>query len=109
MNKYRVTIERTSRAWCEVDIEADNEAEATDIAVNRFEGYEYVTTTHDYLITEVEPHADDIGLSPKQLDDKYNEDGDGEHPKFPRATWRTQVAEQWTVSGYWEWVFSQIN
>lgn len=109
MNKYRVTIERTSRAWCEVDIEAVSEGEANAIAIGRYEGYEYVTTGHGYLITEVEPHADDLGLSAKQLDDKYNEEGDGEHPLFPRAEWRTHVAEQWTVSGYWDWVFHQIN
>jgi len=108
MNKYKVTIERTSRALCEVDIEANNEAEATSIAINRFEGYEYVVTGHDYLITEVEAN-DDLGLLPEQLDDKYNQDGGGEHPVFSREEWRTHVAEQWTVSGYWDWVYNQIN
>lgn len=46
----------------------------------------------------------DFGLTAEQLDDKYNPDGDGEHPGFPRAMWRDWVDERDTISGYWVWV-----
>jgi hypothetical protein len=46
----------------------------------------------------------DRPLTPEELDDEYNQDGDGEHPEMTRALWRQQVAEQRTIAGYWEWV-----
>lgn len=46
----------------------------------------------------------DFGLTAEQLDDKYNPDGDGEHPGFPRAMWRDWVDQRDTISGYWAWV-----
>ncbi len=47
---------------------------------------------------------EDLQLSPEQLDDKYNLDGDGEHPVYPRKAWRDAVAREETLFGYWEWV-----
>ena len=46
----------------------------------------------------------DFGLTADQLDDKYNPDGDGEHPGFPRAMWRDWVDQRDTISSYWVWV-----
>lgn len=48
--------------------------------------------------------SDDVGLSAEELDQKYNPDGDGEHPHYSRADWRAEVAHHNTISGYWEWV-----
>jgi len=48
-------------------------------------------------------------MTADQLDEKYNPDGDGEHPYFPRATWRDEVFNQLTLVGYWDWVVYQIS
>lgn len=49
------------------------------------------------------------GLSAEQLDDFYNPDGDGEHPQVTRAMWREAVAQEETVSGYWQWLAHQLT
>ncbi|WP_342051281.1 MULTISPECIES: hypothetical protein [unclassified Cupriavidus] len=49
------------------------------------------------------------GLSAEQLDDIYNTAGDGEHPELTRAMWRVAVAQEETVSGYWQWLAHQIT
>lgn len=56
----------------------------------------------------MENYDDDRQLTPEQLDDKYNPDGDGEHPDFSRWDWRQAVASEDTIVGYWEWVSHQI-
>ncbi|WP_165618480.1 hypothetical protein [Mycobacteroides chelonae] len=33
----------------------------------------------------------------------------GEHPKYPVADWRYQVANDDTRSGYWEWVATELE
>lgn len=48
-------------------------------------------------------------LSAEELDDKYNPDGNGEHPRFQRADWRAAVANDETLVGYWQWVEYQIE
>lgn len=53
--------------------------------------------------------AEDAPLNADQLDDKYNHDGDGEHPLFTRADWRDAVAIEDTISGYWVWVAYKLN
>lgn len=53
--------------------------------------------------------ASDIGLNAEQLDDKYNLDGDGEHPQYTRADWRSAVQSGDTISGYWVWVEHRLN
>lgn len=45
----------------------------------------------------------DQWLSAEDLDNKYNPEGCGEHPTFPRSHWREAVANEGTVSGYWQW------
>lgn len=50
----------------------------------------------------------DVSLSPEQLDDKYNPDGDGEHPRFTREAWRQAVVQEETLRGYWDWVAVQV-
>ena len=52
--------------------------------------------------------TEDLGCPGSQLDDKYNPEGDGEHPVITRAEWREAVAQQHTVSGYWDWVGHEI-
>jgi len=51
----------------------------------------------------------DYGLRADQLDDKYNPDGDGQHPGYTRWQWRSAVARENTVSGYWEWVEHRLE
>lgn len=48
-------------------------------------------------------------LSAEQLDEKYNPDGDGEHPVFTRDEWRDAVGNQDTISGYWDWVYHRLT
>jgi len=52
---------------------------------------------------------EDFQLSVEQLDDKYNPEGDGEHPVFTRWDWTQVVAQRSTLSGYWEWVVDQLD
>lgn len=54
-------------------------------------------------------HFEDYDLTAEQLDDKYNPDGDGEHPYFTRKEWRNEVANENTCSGYWLWMQSEID
>lgn len=51
----------------------------------------------------------DYDLTPAQLDDKYNPDGDGEHPQYTKQAWRAEVNEEETLLGYWEWVSCQTK
>lgn len=51
----------------------------------------------------------DYDLTADQLIDKYNHEGDGEHPTFPRCDWRHEVANEGTLRGYWDWVVSQLE
>lgn len=39
----------------------------------------------------------DAELAAEQLDDKYNPEGDGEHPAIPRKDWRRAVQEEETL------------
>lgn len=50
----------------------------------------------------------DFSLDAMQLDDKYNPEGDGEHPVFVRAQWREAVANRDTISSYWEWLEQRV-
>lgn len=50
----------------------------------------------------------DGDLNAERLDDKYNPEGNGEHPQFTREMWREAVANDYTLSGYWYWVECQI-
>ncbi|WP_027589501.1 hypothetical protein [Pseudomonas sp. RL] len=52
---------------------------------------------------------EDLGLSPGQLDDKYNPEGGGEHPYFTRQDWHNAVATGRTMSGYWDWLYREIH
>ena len=47
---------------------------------------------------------DDADLSAEELDDKYNPNGDGEHPRITRKMWREAVSVEATISGYWDWL-----
>lgn len=51
----------------------------------------------------------DYGLTEEQLDHKYNLDGDGQHPGYTRWEWRSRVAQECTVVGYWDWVECQLG
>lgn len=51
----------------------------------------------------------DFQRSADQLDDRYNPNGDGEHPAFTRWDWRQAVAQQNTISGYWVWVAYMLD
>lgn len=51
----------------------------------------------------------DDGLTADQLDDKYNPNGGGEHPKHTRSEWVGDVQIGITLRGYWDWVASTIE
>lgn len=61
-------------------------------------------TSLNYLICKVDSEA-----SSTTLDGWYNPEGDQEHPVFTREDWRTEVGDQGTVLGYWDWVEAQIR
>jgi hypothetical protein len=50
----------------------------------------------------------DLGLPGSALDDKYNPEGDAEHPAVTRQMWREAVAQHETISGYWDWAAHRI-
>jgi hypothetical protein len=52
--------------------------------------------------------AIDASLSGEELDNEYNPDGEGEHPLMTRHQWRTAVANEETLVGYWDWVSYQL-
>lgn len=52
---------------------------------------------------------DDRDLTPEQLDDKYNQDGGGQHPKHTRQDWQVAVGLDDTLLGYWAWVHHQLQ
>ena len=49
-------------------------------------------------------YREDLELTAEQLDDKYNSNGDGEHPLITREDWRNAVAAHVTINGYWDWL-----
>lgn len=53
--------------------------------------------------------SSDSGLTAEQLDDAYNPEGGGEHPRFTRSDWRQAVENEETLTGYWAWVVSEIE
>lgn len=53
--------------------------------------------------------SSDKDLTAEQLDDKYNPDGDGEHPGHTRSDWVWAVQNRDTISGYWVWVAYQLT
>jgi hypothetical protein len=110
MNAYNVTIERTTRSWADITVSAKSFDEAQALAASVQHHAEYVGFTHTYLVTEVEPDTkEDVLLTAKQLDDKYNPDGGGEHPIHIRDLWREAVLGGVTLLGYWDWVEYQIE
>ena len=54
-------------------------------------------------------YTKDYGLRAAQLDDKYNPDGDGQHPGYTRFDWRSAINRQNTLLGYWHWVEYQLS
>ena len=48
-------------------------------------------------------------LTAKELEAKYSPDGDGEHPRFRRPDWRSEVEARDTLRGYWDWVEAEIE
>lgn len=51
----------------------------------------------------------DHELEAEGLNDKYSAGHAwGEHPKYPREDWQTEVANGDTQGGYWEWVSNMV-
>jgi hypothetical protein len=50
----------------------------------------------------------DENLTADDLDCKYNQDGNGEHPVHTRSNWREAAAKEMTISGYWDWLRHMI-
>jgi len=55
------------------------------------------------------PYAADLFMSASELDDHYNQEGDGEHPLLTRKSWIKAVADKESLLGYWEWVCDQLR
>ena len=52
---------------------------------------------------------EDYGKSPDQLEAKYSANGGGEQPNYTRGDWITEVQNDGTISGYWNWVTSEVE
>jgi hypothetical protein len=52
---------------------------------------------------------DESNLSVKDLERKYGQHDWGHHPVFLRERWRSEVANDNTISGYWSWVANSIG
>ena len=50
----------------------------------------------------------DFGLSPKELETKYEKRGEYPTPELSAWGWRQRVASDSTRLGYWEWVAEQL-
>ena len=57
-------------------------------------------------VTEFGP---DSTLTAEQLDDRYNQDGDGEHPAYKVSDWSNAVGACVTRQGYWDWVVGVLK
>lgn len=49
---------------------------------------------------------EDFGLTPTQLEEKYEKKGC--HPHLGAHDWRVEVSKEHTLLGYWGWVEHQI-
>ncbi|MBB5409245.1 hypothetical protein HDG34_003186 [Paraburkholderia sp. HC6.4b] len=67
-----------------------------------------LASTTGFTIEQIDLMVQETGLSGEALDAIYNPGGDGEHPAITRVMWREAVANQETVSGYWDWAAYQI-
>lgn len=65
-----------------------------------FDTYQY---SNEYSTFQLKA---DAMLTVEQLEDVYNQDGDGEYPdaRFDRSAWRHEVACENAASGYWQWL-----
>jgi hypothetical protein len=54
------------------------------------------------------PHLD-VESTVEDLQNRYNPDGDGEHPLFTQLEWRLEVVLNETLEGYWAWVKAEID
>lgn len=56
------------------------------------------------IVASIADVSDDIGLSAEELKEKYSSQDESSHPLFTRQIWRSDVAHQVTIAGYWQWV-----
>lgn len=54
-------------------------------------------------------YTKDYLLTVDQLEDKYDPDGDGQHPGYPVYNWIQEVKCRVTRAGYWEWVHFKLQ
>lgn len=62
--------------------------------------------------TELATEVKDRDLGRLELENKYQGDhaqGWGHHPVHSRTIWRNAVADNDTVSGYWDWVYQMLQ
>jgi hypothetical protein len=66
----------------------------------------FEVTTSDGTVIEVDLGSD-LRLSREQLQEKYeaHDSGWGSHPNYTRQDWKYAVANDDSLSGYWEWVY----
>ena len=51
----------------------------------------------------------DYPLSALQLEIRYDEAFNSEHPGYTKWEWRHEVSHHNTLRGYWDWVYSQLE
>ena len=72
---------------------------------------QYLLTGYDNLTPFDPPKTDVKDLSAQELAEKYAGPNGawGEHPDFCRNDWQTEVGNDDTLLGYWDWVVAQLD
>lgn len=72
---------------------------------------QYTLTGYGNLTPFDPPKTDVRDLSAQELADKYAGPNGawGEHPDFCRKDWQTEVGNDDTLLGYWDWVVAQLD
>lgn len=91
------------------DIPPVTKEEGLDYDLTRTDGADFVNRLYNFKNNPVPLWKIDQWLSAEDLDNKYNPEGGGEHPDFPRKLWREAVTEEDTISGYWDWCKFRIE
>jgi hypothetical protein len=70
-----------------------------------FDGGSILVTANGWTGTSIE----DWALETRRRYELTGGDPTGEHPDFPRADWRDEVAAGDTQLGYWDWVVARLH
>ena len=106
MPRYKVTIRRTSAKMLDFEVEADNEEEAHDRAMDDscdedFNlGRDGIDPEYDVVETTLLPPEEEEWEPKSHWDD---------HPKYAPSDWEMEVANNATRLSYIDWVNNELR